>query len=89
MNKITSTTEMKPGHLYCAFRTVEDATGETYDSGDEFIWCGVDGLYTEDGEEWATGPMYLADGTCVSEGSDYPDFFVEQTGSFNPEYAKA
>ena len=88
MNKITNTKEMKAGHLYCAFRTVEDASGEVYDRGDELLWCGVGGtLYTEDGDEWETSPMYLADGTCVSEGFDYPDFFVEQTGSFNSDYA--
>ncbi len=85
--KITDETLMEPGKLYCAFRTVTDTMGHTYDRGDELIWCGTDGLYTEDGEEYQCGPLYDADGTCVSDGADYPDFFVEQMGSSNPDYA--
>ena len=79
MNKITDTKAMVPGHLYAAFRVVEDADGNEYERGDELvIYCADGSLYTEDGEP------------CVYSGTDldsYPDFYVEQTGAFIPAYA--
>ncbi len=77
MRKITETKDLVPGKLYGCFTVEFDYTrGEEYDRSGALVW-------------------YAADGTFYDAETDEPghevrpdcDFFVEQVGAFNADYA--